>query len=334
MRADDARAFAEQAPPGAVIADLGAGAGRYTAMLGDKVVALDASSAMLDLLRATAPGALPVLGDLEALPFRDGALGAAWANMSYLHVPRPRLPAALARLHWAMRAGAPYDIQVLRGDQDFGGIADDDIGGRQFAAWAPEPLADVLEGAGFEVDWVAPMDGVVRSRGHRRRSLPDTVAPGMAVLVCGLNPSLYAADRGVGFARRSNRFWRCAVEAGLVSRPFDPLHALLHRGLGMTDLVKRATTRSSEVTAAEYRDGLARVERLVAWLEPRVVCFVGLEGWRAAVDRRAEPGLQDRRIGGRPAYVMPSTSGLNARATPSELAAHLRAVRTLASAAE
>ena len=71
------------------------------------------------------------------------------------------------------------------------------------------------------------------------------------------------------------------------------------------------------------------LERLVEWLQPGAVCFVGLAGWRAAVDRRAIAGPQPDGIGGRPAYVMPSTSGLNARTPPSELADHLRAALAL-----
>ena len=94
----------------------------------------------------------------------------------------------------------------------------------------------------------------------------------------------------------------------------------------MTDLVKRATPASSALAAAEYRAGAARVERLVRWLRPRVVCFVGLEGWRAAVDRRAVAGWQQGGFGGRPAYLMPSTTGRNAGASRPALVDHLRTV--------
>jgi len=93
----------------------------------------------------------------------------------------------------------------------------------------------------------------------------------------------------------------------------------------MTDFAKRATPRAAEVTRDEYETGFARVTRLVAWLRPGAVCFVGLSGWRTVVDRRAAAGVQPDAIGGRPAYVMPSTSGLNARIPPAELAGHLAA---------
>src|SRR5205085_6143464 len=105
---------------------LGAGGGRYTGDLGRPVVALDASSTMLGLLHVAAPGALAVQGDLEALPFRARSLSGAWANMSYLHLPRARLPLALAQLHWALEPGAPYDMQVLAGDADLAPLANDD----------------------------------------------------------------------------------------------------------------------------------------------------------------------------------------------------------------
>jgi TDG/mug DNA glycosylase family protein len=152
----------------------------------------------------------------------------------------------------------------------------------------------------------------------------------MRLLVCGLNPSEFAADAGVGFARPGNRFWPAALEAGVVTHDRDPRHALAHHGIGMTDLVKRATIGAKELTRAEYREGAARVERLVRWLRPGAICFVGLAGWRAAVEARATAGVQPDGFGGVPAYVMPNTSGLNARTPLHALADHLRAAAALA----
>ena len=332
VRRDGAVSFARRVPDGAVRADLGCGAGRYSRELGRPLVALDAARAMLDLLHASVPSAWRVQGDLEALPFRRRSLGGAWANMSYLHVPRARMPLAMAELHWALRPGAPYDVQLLVGDYEGTSLPEDDMGGRFFASWQPAQMVDLLVGAGFEVDHTEVDGHVVRARGSRARSLPDTVGAGMRLLVCGLNPSEYAADRGVGYARPSNRFWPAAVEAGLVSRPRDPVHALTAHGVGMTDLVKRATTSASALSAEEYRAGARRVERLVRRLEPGAVCFVGLAGWRAAVDRTAVAGPQPEPFGGRPAYVMPSTSGLNAHASPAQLAEHLAAAARLGGA--
>jgi len=145
----------------------------------------------------------------------------------------------------------------------------------------------------------------------------------LRLLVCGLNPSIYSADCGIPFARPGNRFWPAARRAGLVVRERDPL-AAFSRGLGFTDVVKRATAGASELSRTEYAKGLARVEALVRLYQPRATCFIGLDGWRAAVDRRAQPGWIADGFGGRPAYLMPSTSGRNARISLTQLAAHLR----------
>ncbi|MGI9599129.1 MAG: mismatch-specific DNA-glycosylase, partial [Acidimicrobiales bacterium] len=143
-------------------------------------------------------------------------------------------------------------------------------------------------------------------------------------------PSIYSADIGIGFGRPGNRFWPAALDAGLVDRDRDPRRALTDNGIGMTDLVKRATRRADELASGEYREGLDRVRRLVEWLKPAVVCFVGLAGWRSAVDRSAVAGRQDDHFGGTPVYVMPSTSGLNANSRLADLVEHLRAAAAIA----
>jgi TDG/mug DNA glycosylase family protein len=312
-RIDAAEALAARSLPGLPVLDVGCGAGRHTPHLGPDVVAFDAAEAMLRLAGERAPAARLVQGDLEVLPFRPRSLGGAWANMSYHHVGRERLPLALAELHWALAVGAPLELTTVAGSYAGSSFPDDDFPGRYFASWEPDGLADVVHGAGFSVASCERVDDVVLVRGERMRSLPDTVGPGMRLLVCGLNPSEYAADRGVGFARPGNRFWPALAAAGLVCPDGvrSPLHLLRAHGIGMTDLVKRATVASAELGADEYAAGMARVERLVAWLRPEAVCFVGLEGWRAAVDRKAKAGWQpaSRQVAGVPTYVMPSTSG-------------------------
>lgn len=333
VRRGAAIAFGRSLPTGAARVDLGCGAGRYLGDLGDPTIGLDASIGMLTRCRDVAPEARLVCGDLEALPFGPASFGGAWANMSYLHLARARLPMALADLHRILPVGAPVDLQVLAGDYEGHSLQGDDVGGRFFAAWRADALADVVVGAGFEVGGVTTEAEALRVAARRRRSLADTVAPDMTMLLVGLNPSERSADAGVPFAPRGNRFWTAAAAAGIVSRDRDPRHALVAHGVGMTDLVKRASARADTVTAEEYRAGLARVGRLVAWLGAGVVCFVGLAGWRAAVDRAAQPGLQKQRLGGRPVYLMPSTSGANAHAAPPSLAAHLAAARAVAAAA-
>ena len=143
-----------------------------------------------------------------------------------------------------------------------------------------------------------------------------------------------ASQNVIGWVRSTWRwkslFIAVKMAAGLASVDRDPHQALSAHGMGMTDLVKRATPRADALTNDEYRAGLDRVTRLVEWLRPGAVCFVGLAGWRAAADRKAVAGVQPGSLGGVPVYVMPSTSGLNAHTTPPQLAAHLRAAAALA----
>jgi TDG/mug DNA glycosylase family protein len=221
--------------------------------------------------------------------------------------PAAAVPLALADLH---RSLAPDD--VVRID-----IAPDE---HDPAAPTPESL---LDGGGFAA-------AGARSHYRRVRTLPDYVAAGMRVLLVGLNPSLYSADAGVGFARPGNRFWPAILAAGLVDTAREPRRALVDHHIGMTDLVKRATARADELAVAEYRQGYIRLHSLVTWLQPTVLCIVGLSGWRAAVDRRAVAGRQTESIGATIVYVMPNTSGLNAHATVASLADHFRAVKELA----
>ncbi|HEX2046534.1 MAG TPA: uracil-DNA glycosylase family protein [Acidimicrobiales bacterium] len=315
---DRAVRLAAGALPGLPVVDVGCGPGHYLPDLGPRVVAVDAAAAMLHL--AGAP--LSVQADLEALPFRDRGFGGAWASNSYLHVPRARLPLALARLHWALAVGAPLALSVVAGEGE-GDYPGDDFPGRFFAYWQPESLASLLTGAGFDVERVAVDRERVWAEARRARTLPDTVAAGQRVLVCGLNPSVVAADAGYGYAGPTNRFWKAAVASNLVTHPRDPLACAVHDRVGMTDLVKRATPNASVLRPEEYRAGAERVRRLADWLRPGLVLFVGLAGWRAAVDRTAGPGLQDEPFGGVPAYVMPSTSGLNAHTSAAQLAEHM-----------
>lgn len=330
VRREHARAFAERVAAYALRADLGCGAGRYISDLGRPVIGIDAARAMLCQCREVSPAAALVQGDLEALPFASRSLSGGWANMSYLHLPAVRLPLALADLHRSLEVGAPIDVQVLTGDYEGDALASDDVGGRFFCAWKPDQLTDVMTGAGFDVEAVEVDGDVVRVRCLRTRTLPDFVGPDMKLLVVGLNPSVFAADAGIGYARPGNRFWPSALAAGLVTRDRDPWHALRAHAMGMTDLVKRPTASASEIEGDEYRAGIERVDRLASWLKPKAMCMVGLSGWRAAVDPRARAGAQRATLGGCPVYLMPSTSGANARTTAKELTEHLKAAAAIA----
>jgi double-stranded uracil-DNA glycosylase len=321
--------------PDGPLLDLGCGTGTDLGVLGDAVVGLDPSTGMLAEARRAHPRVPLVRAAAGAVPVRPRSLAAAWASKSLQHLAPAHLPLALADLHRALAVGAPLAVRVFGGEgvrtSDEG---DDDLPGRRFTLWSAEQLVDLVEGAGFvdvaatvrppadPADW--PYLDVTATRG---RTLADTVGPGMRLLVSGLNPSLHAADAGVGYAGNGNRFWPALAEAGLLPPGADrePWRLLADGGIGMTDVVKRGTTKASELATAEYRAGIERLDRLCALLAPEAVVLVGLAGWRAGADRSATPGWQPRRLGPSPVYVMPSTSGLNAGTSRADLVAHLRA---------
>jgi len=187
---------------------------------------------------------------------------------------------------------------------------------------------DQVHGGGFDLVSAAhgPPGAPVEAIAVRARTVPDYVAADLRVLLCGLNPSLYAADAGVGFARPGNRFWPAMLAAGVAKVDRDPRALLVHEHIGMTDLVKRATPRADAVSPEEYRAGVARLARRAAWLQPGAVCIIGFDGWRRVVDRRAVAGWQPGTLGHRPVYLMPNPSGLNAHTALPGFVAHLRAV--------
>jgi TDG/mug DNA glycosylase family protein len=166
--------------------------------------------------------------------------------------------------------------------------------------------------------------------------LGPIVAPGLLVLVVGINPSLRSAEVGHHFARPGNRFWAALADAGWTPTRLAPDqdHDLLAHRIGVTNIVSRPTRAAGELTAEELRAGAAALERQVAELRPRLVALLGVTAFRIAFTRpRASFGLQDEALGGRPVWVLPNPSGLNAHFKPADFArlyaqavAHARAL--------
>lgn len=339
QRPERTKAFATAIGDGGRRLDLGCGPGHYLPLLGRPAVALDAAHAMARAATTVAADVPALQGDLARLPFGRHVFAGVWASKAHQHLPAAELPAALAEVHRVLPVGGRFELTVFAaepGSPTSEEITDaasgDDLPGRWFTWWNPDHLATVVAAAGFAVDQFQ----LVPTRSddtHQRieltataqHALPDHVGADMRLLCCGLNPSVHAADAGVAYVTGSNRFWLALVAAGLASRPRDPRHMLSHHRVGLTDLVKRPTARADEVSPAEYREGLVRLTELCEWLRPEAVAMVGLHGWRLAVDRNAMVGWQPRSLGPTPVYVLPSTSGLNARILLSDLADHLRA---------
>src|SRR3954454_2233314 len=106
----------------------------------------------------------------------------------------------------------------------------------------------------------------------------------MRELLVGINPSLWSGWAGVHFARPANRLWRTLYEAGLTDRILHPsdTDALVGAGIGITNLVGRATARADELSNAELQAGVAKLRRLVRNHRPAYVAFLGLSAYRIA----------------------------------------------------
>jgi TDG/mug DNA glycosylase family protein len=162
------------------------------------------------------------------------------------------------------------------------------------------------------------------------RTLPDVLAPGLGVLFCGINPGLYSAATGCHFARPGNRFWPALHLAGFTPRRLAPDEQgeLLTLGLGVTNIVGRATARADQLSVGELRDGAVRLAGLVDEHRPKFLAVVGISAYRSAFGRpKAVVGAQDERLGATRLWVLPNPSGLNAHYQLPALADEFRALR-------
>jgi len=145
--------------------------------------------------------------------------------------------------------------------------------------------------------------------------VPDLVAPDLAVLLCGINPSLWSGAVGLHFASASNRLWPVLHGSGWTPRRLRPADTdeVLRAGIGITNLVARATARADELDDAELRAGLPQLAATAERWAPRWVAFLGLSAYRTATgERAAQVGPQERRLGPSGVWLLPNPSGLNA----------------------
>ena len=167
----------------------------------------------------------------------------------------------------------------------------------------------------------------------RNQTIPDVLPePGepLRVLFSGINPSLYSAATGHHFARPGNRFWPALHLSGFTPRQLAPAEQgeLARYGLGITNVAPRATAQAAELSAAELREGGARLLTLAEKYRPRFVAIAGVTAYRTAFARpRAAIGPQDESFGPARLWILPNPSGLNAHWTLPALAAAFAELR-------
>lgn len=168
----------------------------------------------------------------------------------------------------------------------------------------------------------------------RDASVPDLLPTGpeheLRLLFVGINPGLWTAATSTHFAHPGNRFYPALLRAGVITEPVDAGEGmddtdrdrLRARGIGISNLVHRATAKASELSDDELREGGRQLAALVERARPRVVAVAGITAYRTAFgQRRATPGRQPEPLGGAELWVVPNPSGLNAHETVDSLAA-------------
>jgi double-stranded uracil-DNA glycosylase len=164
---------------------------------------------------------------------------------------------------------------------------------------------------------------------YRGASVDDVMPEHPKLVFVGINPGLWTAATNTPFAHPGNRFYPALAAAGIIPRLPDFANGLsnddrrmfLDAGIGISNLVNRATVRADELGREELRAGAARLAHDVERWHPPVVAVVGLTAYRQGFDRpKARAGRQVERLGGAELWVVPNPSGLNAHATVADLA--------------
>lgn len=170
---------------------------------------------------------------------------------------------------------------------------------------------------------------------YKDASVPDLIGPGVKLLFVGINPGLWTAATQTHFAHPGNRFYPALYRAGLIdwevdrSAGFDAAdrERMISRGIGITNLVNRATVRASELDRDELQRGATRLEQLVSEMEPALVAVAGVTAYRTAFRRpKARLGKQPEDLAGAALWAVPNPSGLNAHETIESLAGWYRQV--------
>lgn len=161
-------------------------------------------------------------------------------------------------------------------------------------------------------------------------TVPDLVGSDLRLLFVGINPGLWTAATQTHFGHPGNRFYPALILAGIIDRSIDRAGGMtdddraymVARGIGITNLVNRATVRADELSRAELRAGQLRLAGFVERHRPRAVAVLGITAYRHAFGRPGvQPGEQPDRLHGARIWVVPNPSGLNAHETTATLAA-------------
>jgi double-stranded uracil-DNA glycosylase len=139
--------------------------------------------------------------------------------------------------------------------------------------------------------------------------LPDLVAPGLRLIVCGMGAGATSGRLRQYYAGPGNKFWRMLRDVGLTPSEIRPAEyqALLDFGIGLTDLSKTTAGPDSIISRALLDH--ERLRKLVLQFQPTVLAFNGKAAAEAFLGRSVRYGEAPDRVGPTVVAVGPSTSG-------------------------
>ena len=143
----------------------------------------------------------------------------------------------------------------------------------------------------------------------------------MKLVIVGCNPSESSVRAGHYYSGRGNQFWPMLYESGVVPESFDypDDRRIIEFGIGLTDLVKKPTRGAEELTREDFAEGRIVLSQKLGEFTPRVVAFNGKIVYEQFAQRKCKYGLQKVNLYGAQVYVLPSTSGRNARGKGARL---------------
>lgn len=127
-----------------------------------------------------------------------------------------------------------------------------------------------------------------------RADVPDIICDGLDVIFVGYNPGVKSGATGHHFAGPGNLFWALLYDSGLTTHRLTPERdgELLYWGIGITNLVARATPGAHDLTLEEQQMGVTPlVAKLQKW-RPRVVGFLGKDVYRIYRDLPKTYGVE------------------------------------------
>ncbi len=126
--------------------------------------------------------------------------------------------------------------------------------------------------------------------------IEDVLAPGLAVVFCGMAAGPKSAREKTPYVGPNNKFWPTLKQIGLIPADFMPrdFRDLPLHGIGLTDVAKTQWGADSRIAIG--RRDVSRLRDSLRQVRPRVIAFVG----KTAASHFFGCGTKDLALGRQP----------------------------------